>query len=188
MGELSERLDRLAVQTWSPDGNICAEARGEYQISVRFAAGTYRTYTESTLGQQLGRLGALVWTRYRREYTEIMETFLEEEPLPREDPEDRRFRERLEQLHLAGASADGRIGIRSRALVHWELTIAPGTLRALTEPEFLAQLDGAVREVVADYRARLILLTHEVYDIGLPRSPAAGQPAGPTDGAQARAR
>lgn len=169
MGILIDQLDRLSVEACSPDGCIRAEARGRYRISIQFRRNAYPFYAESVLGQQIAHLATLTWSRYRREYVELVNAFVDDST--GEDSEcDRWFSDGLKQMIVTGSSASGRIRLRSRALVRWECVIAPGTVRALTERDFLAELDQAVAEVTSDYRARVIMLTDEVYGLALPQS------------------
>jgi hypothetical protein len=169
MGELLDRLERLRVEARSPDGRIGAEAHGKYHVTVWFAANAYRAYTEWDLGHQLAQLASVVWTRYRRQYTEIMAAFLDEPP-PVLDSDDLRFQQRLEEMTVAGRSTSQWINVRSRALVRWEFAISGGAIHTLGEEEFLAELNSAVTDILRDYQSKLRLLTDDIYDIGLPRS------------------
>jgi hypothetical protein len=170
MGELAERLSLLSVEARSPDGGLAATARGHGDVRVSFAHDAYRGYRPETLARQLEALAALLWARYRRRYLEIVRTWTErgpdEEPEP--DAADREFQRRLERMDVAGRSVLGRVTVRSRALVSWQVDIQPGP--ALTERDFLAELDSAVAALLADHRAKLTLLTDAIYDIGLPRA------------------
>jgi hypothetical protein len=170
MGDLSDQLARIVVDASSPDGNISAQVRGRFDISVRFVRGAYGRYVESSLAHQLGQLATLAWTRYRRDYVETVDRFLEEPVTDTGDPgsDRRRYWERLEELVANGESPGGYLWIRSRALVRWEFTIADGTLRSLAEEAFVAELTGAVTDLIADYRAQVVLVTDELFDLGLP--------------------
>nr|WP_296067835.1 hypothetical protein [uncultured Actinoplanes sp.] len=170
MGELAERLSLLSVEARSPDGGLTATARGHGDVRVSFAHDAYRGYRPPALARQLEALATLLWARYRRRYREIVQDWARRDPgdEPEPDDADREFQRRLERMHVAGRSALGRVTVRSRALVSWQVEIEPGA--ALTEREFLAELDSAVAALLADHRARLTLLTDAVYDIGLPRA------------------
>lgn len=157
------------MEARSPDGRLGAEARGKYQVAVWFAAGAYPSYTEADLARQLGQLASVVWARYRREYTEIMAAFMNEPP-PDLDSDDHLFQRRLEETTVTGRSADRWITVSSRALVRWEFLISDGAVHALDETRFLTELNSAVTAVLRDYQSQLILLTDQIYDIGLPRS------------------
>jgi len=171
MGELTDRLERLVVEASSPDDMIKVTAQGRYEIRVQFQRGAYYGYTDREIARQLAAVASLVWARYRREYTEIVAAFRDDPDAAGEDePRDRVFQERLEQMTVTGASESGRISLRSRALVRWEVTIADGTVRSLSQQEFLAELSTALAAVFDDYRAQLIILTDEIYDIGVPDS------------------
>ncbi len=103
---------------------------------MRFVDRAYGGYTDSHLGHQLSQVATLVWTRYRRDYVEIVDAFLGE-PVHVEGADDRQFRDRLARLAVSGRSTAGWINVQSRALVHWEVTIKAGAVQALAEEEFL---------------------------------------------------
>jgi hypothetical protein len=175
MVRLSDHLTRLAVTVSSPDGRLTAEVRHPDRIAVRFGAGAYRSYRPDALSHQLALLATLTWTRYRRGYLAVLDEYLggliDDGDA---DPQDREYWHRLTDIAAAGRSAGGEVAVRSRALVHWEFDIGEGALNSLREHEFVAELCGAVHMLVADYRARLILLTDEVYGLGLPAWRRAG--------------
>lgn len=170
MGELAERLSLLAVEAQSPDGRLTATAQGRDDVRVSFAADAYRSYRADVLAHQLEALATLLWARYRRSYLEVVSSWTDRDEEPEPSAEDREFERRLTEVNLVGSSPDGWVVLRSRALVSWQVEIIGDPVRSLTEREFLAEVDSAVRDLLADHRAKLILLTDAVYDIGLPRA------------------
>jgi hypothetical protein len=171
MGELTDRLELISIRASSPDGGIEGTVRGRLDVDIRFVPGAYSRYTESALGGQLAQLGSLLWTRYRREYTETVAAVRAADNLVVDDePRDVIFRERMEALVVRGSSVQGWITVRSRALVHWEVEVGAGAIRHLSEDEFLAELGGAIADVLRDWQGKLIVLTDEIYDIGVPAS------------------
>jgi hypothetical protein len=84
--------------------------------------------------------------------------------------EDREFQRRLEAVTVSATSSRGWIRVRSRALVSWHIRIPREPVGSLSEQEFLAEVDGAVASLLADYRAQVTLLTDAIYDIGVPRA------------------
>jgi len=178
VGEFADRLAHLSVRADSPDGHISGHVGGPLQVEIRFQDGAYHSYSESDLGRQLGQLAAVLWSRYRRGYDEITAAYRDGEPAPYEEPEDVAFRERRAALAVRGRSPEGWIEARSRGLVRWEVTVAAGAVRALTEAEFLAELDGIVADILRDWQHEVIVLTEEIYGIGVPDS-LRRTPAGP---------
>jgi hypothetical protein len=170
VGELAERLSLLAVEAQSPDRGLAATARGRDDVRVSFAVGAYRGYRADVLARQMEALATLLWARYRRRYLEVVSEWADRDEEPEPTAEDREFGRRLAEVNVVGSSPRGRLVLRSRALVSWQVEIIGDAVGSLTEREFLAEVDGAIRELLADHRAKLILLTDEVYDIGLPRA------------------
>jgi hypothetical protein len=169
MGEFVDRLARLVIKVASPDGRINLELRQPDQVVVSFVPGAYRSYTAGRLARQLAQLATLTWTRYHRGYRETVEAILG--PLTDDGyahPRDREFWARLERLSLSSTSDHKTIHLRSRALVAWDISIADRVPATLTERQFLAELHSAAATILTDYRARVVLLTDEVYNLGLP--------------------
>jgi hypothetical protein len=167
MGELADRLGRIVTYASSPDGRIHLDLRGSADLRVSFDPGSYRSYSEERLGHQLSQLGALAWVHYHRAYVEVIDEFLVD-PVRVTSTEDAAYRDRVEQLSVRGRSPEGALAITSRALLRWDVTVAPGAIGEFTEREFLAELHAAVGDLLADHRARTALLRAEVYGLGLP--------------------
>jgi hypothetical protein len=168
MGEFADQLARVTVQAESPDGQIVGRVGGQMQVEIHFREGAYARFSERDLGHQLGQLAAVLWSRYRREYDEVTALYRDGEPAPYEEPEDVAFRERRAALKVRGRSSLGWIEASSRALVRWDVTVAEGTVRALTESEFLGQVDSAVADILRDWQHQVIVLTEQIYGIGVP--------------------
>jgi hypothetical protein len=170
VGQLAERLSQVSAEARSPDGGLWATFHGRDDLRTGFAPGAYRRYSSAGIERQLGALAAVLWARYRREYLEVVAAWADAGADSDQSAEDRLFRQSLEQLEVAGTSPGQWVTVTSRALTSWDFRLKPATLRALPEHEFLAETTGAVTALLVDHRAKTILLTDEVYDIGLPRS------------------
>lgn len=166
--ELEDRIGLLVVDARSPDGHVSARVQGRGSVSVGIDRGEYGRYDESGLAHQLAQLATVAWARYRRLYSETLEDYAGTPSEAEDSAQERTFAERSEQLECSGRSAGGDIELRTRGLRQWDVTIAPGTLARLPEHTFVAELSGAVAEVLADHRARMVLLTDELFDLGLP--------------------
>jgi hypothetical protein len=113
----------------------------------------------------------VLWTRYRRAYVETVAAVRAgDNPIIDDDPRDLEFRERMAALVVQSRSEEGWISLHSRALVDWNVEVGADAIRQLGEDEFLAELSGAVTHIVRDWQGKLIVLTDEIYDIGVPAS------------------
>jgi hypothetical protein len=174
MGELIDRLRRLSIQAWSPDGGVRGSVRDRLRVEISFAPDAYRRYSEPALGHQLAQLAAVLRARYRREYAATVAAYHGTDLVTDDEPRDVEFRERTAALVARGDSARGWVSARSRALVGWEVTVADGAVRTLSQAEFLAEVDGAAAAILRDWQNKVILLTDDLYDIGVPASLKAG--------------
>jgi hypothetical protein len=169
MGELAGRLQRIAIEATSPDRLIRARVHGRLDLDLEFATRAYGSYPDAELARQLGQLATLTWTQYRREYLQVENTFLDWSAQEK-DARDRLFEERVEQLTVEVSSPGGRLNVRSRALVRWDFTLAPGVQRRLTEQRFVAEVLAVAGGTIRAYRAARARLLDEFYDLasGLP--------------------
>jgi hypothetical protein len=174
MGEFTDRLSLLSVRADSPDGRITGSVESPPRATIRFRDRAYRQYSDSGLAHQLDQLAALLFARYRREYDEVLAAYRDLPPgagdLRYATSQEITFRERQAALTVRGRSARGRLEVTTRALVRWEVTVAAGTVSSLDESEFSSEVQSVVADVLRDWRNQTILLTEEIYGIGVPRS------------------
>lgn len=171
MGEFADLVGALRVQAQSPDGRISCEVAGPQRINLAFQGNGYSEYlSEQDLADQLGRLASVAFSRYRREYEEVLDRYRDYEPAPYELPADTEFRERQAAIRAYGVSPQRWIEAESRGLARWDVRVEDGARRALTMGEFLAEADGAVSALMRDWRHKVIALTDEIYGIGTPKA------------------
>jgi hypothetical protein len=168
MGEFADRVALLSVQADSPDGRVRGRVGGRMRVDIRFRGGAYDGYAERDLGHQLGQLASVLFSRYRREYDEVTAVYRDGPPAAYEEPEDVAFRQRRAELVVHGRSGSGWIEVSSRALVRWDVVVAAGAVRALTEQAFLAEVDGAAADILRDWQQKVIVLGDQIYGIGVP--------------------
>jgi hypothetical protein len=143
--------------------------RGRLDLDLEFAPRAFRLYNEAELSHQLNQLATVTWTRYRREYLEVENAFLDWS-VQEVDPHDELFEELAEKLAVHGSSPAGWVTVHSRALVRWDFHLVPGVLQRLTEQRFVGEAVGAAANTIRAYRARRARLLDEFYDLaaGLP--------------------
>ena len=171
MGEFADLVAALRVRAHSPDGRIFCEVAGPQQIEVAFPDNGYYEYlADRDLADQLGRLASVAFSRYRREYEEVLHRYRDYQPAPYELPADTEFRERQAAIRVSAVSPQRWIEAESRGLARWDVRVEDGARRALTQGEFLAEVGGAVSALMRDWRHKVIALTDKIYSIGTPRA------------------
>lgn len=165
MDDLDAELDGLAVDVTSPDRGISIMVRGE-QVEVRVRPGAYRRYDEPTLAHQLGQLAKVAWTRWRAAYDKVIERHIDGMVDDDLDAEAKQYRASLRRLTADGVSEDGSIELRTRGFLDWEVTIAPRTVRQVTEDAFVSRLLSAFSDLRVDHRRKVVVLQDEVYGFG----------------------
>jgi len=147
-------LDRITVQTRSPDGNIRVTMHGRGSIEMWFAPGAYERYGERALAHQLGVLATSTWVEHRRRYfaalsEEVGDTVRSDDRS--DSPKVAGYRRALAELRLSGGSSAGWVQATSISLVRWEFRVREGACRQLGEAEFVGEVHSAIRAVLADY-------------------------------------
>ena len=161
----------------SPDGRIQARISESGEVELSFGPGVYRRYEESALSHQLERLGQLSWIAYDRARTEelrvalgrTVEEFAEDLRRPK-DKQRQRYDADLAAIEAEGVSPSGWLRIKARGVLRWRVEIERGALRALTEHEFLAELETALRTLLAGRETQITLIKARHYDLGIPRA------------------
>jgi hypothetical protein len=154
VGGVPGPLDRIVVETRSPDQNISVTMHGRTEIEMWFSPGAYDRYDDSALAGQLSALATSTWVEYRRRYLAA----LSEEVGDTVRSEDRsyspklvKYQQELAELVLSGTSSAGWVRAGSVGLVRWTFTLHPGACRRLSEAEFVAETHSAVHALLADH-------------------------------------
>lgn len=166
MGVLSDRLDAMEIVVTSPSGGVQARLTGRTQVSIAFAAGSYRRYTEEKLAGALVHVARLLWAARTREYYAARSAAAGELIVgesPARTPSDHAFERDRTRLVAEGASADQRVRVSVRGMQDWTIRITAGTVRALTEDQFAACVAEAADDLIADQLAKIRLLKEEHY-------------------------
>jgi hypothetical protein len=156
----------MAVVVRSPDSNIEAEIDIDYQVQLRFRAGSFHKYNEATLEHQLSQLSRLAWAAYQREYLAAVEA--SGRVVNDWNPKRRAYREALASIEVTAGSDGGHIEVRSVGLERWACRIEPGTLAQLGQERFVAEAESAVAKLVTQYVHRVVLLKDEHFRFDLP--------------------
>jgi hypothetical protein len=166
----------MVVLVSSPDRSIEARVENYTDVRISFRPGVFDRYDESELAYQLGRLGVTTWVAYHRERTEAYRASqglsaeeLADAERPSDDPRRQRYEEELNAIEGEGVSAGRLVRIRTTGMMRWNVDIEPGALRHLGEQGFLGELHSAIRALIQDREAKIILLKAEHFDLGLPR-------------------
>lgn len=166
MGEVADQLEDLSVTVSSPDGNIEAQVTGGQARSLRFREGAYQRYTEAELAHQLARTATLLFVGHDRGVQKIVEDAGLHRPRGPEqaiDETHRRYLAELPNIYATGLGPREMVRFEATGLVQWRCDIAQGTIRYLSEPEFIAEVIGAAQALLRDHRYETGLLRNEHY-------------------------
>jgi hypothetical protein len=174
MGELVDRLNRVIIQEYSPDGGITAIQQHQNQVTLEFRSGAYRRYSEAGLEAQLAALADAVRISCQRSFYETISDFTGRSITAREaaqqlDGADRRLHEAQRELRVEVTSPGGWITGETQGLDRWQIRIRDGALRTLSEEEFVAEATAGLRDLLGVYRDRDRDLRDEFLDLRLPK-------------------
>lgn len=154
MGALGERLDNIHVRVRVPGTEIKGELRHRNELSISFEAGTYQWLRESRLQHQLATLARLLCAGWTREYLAALNSsFLRVEP--GEVAWNNDYEKARNQIEASGSSGDGRITVSAVGMENFSVRIIPGSLRELSEQEFVTRTGEAAAAFLADHMAQV---------------------------------
>lgn len=150
----------------SPDGQIRATVIGGTLKGLALAPGAYRGYGDAELGNQLVQLARLVWVVRERSRKEAMRAVLDDphaevvERTPKSSAE-RRLRQLRDNERVEVSSRHMKIGIIGGT--KWAIHIQSGTVRKLSEDEFLTELIQLVKQAMGAWRSTMNRLRRECF-------------------------
>ena len=166
MGDFAERIETMRVRASLRDDAIIAELCDRDQLTLAFREGFYNLCDDGDLERRLGLLASLLWAARTREYSRIYGEVTGDYSTGEDPPADVRetdWRAERDALVVTGSSADGRITVHAAGLRQWQVTLRPGTTRALGERQFAVAVGEAAGELIRDQFAKLAALSLKYY-------------------------
>jgi hypothetical protein len=167
---VADRLKALTVRVSSPDSHIQGVLNGR-SVRIRFRPGSYEDYREDVLAHQISRLLTLMATGYRRGHGQVMkdaDLVSVTDPAKADGPKQRRYLTEVNELVVLGRTARGLVRIRCVGMRDWQCRIAPGTVKGLTEEQFVAELEAAIQRLLSNYKHEIVFLKDRCYDLEIP--------------------
>jgi hypothetical protein len=154
MSSLAERLDAIRVHVKVPGADIEAELRGRTDVTLSFGRSVYEWLNEANLERFLAALARLLYVEWTRQYrAALSEPFRDAGTA--ESQRDRDFLAERDTLEAGGTSTDGRITVSATGMHNFSVRITRGSLRELSEREFVAGTREAVVSFLDDQRAKV---------------------------------
>lgn len=155
MTSLGDRLDAIHLRVRVPGTDIEAELRDRTNVTISFSDGGYEWLAEPGLEHHMARLARLLYTAWVRAYRDALSDAFRSAMGDPPDQRERDFLAARAQLRECGASSDGRVTISATDMHEITVRIAAGTVRALSEREFVSDTGEAVAALLADRRAKV---------------------------------
>ncbi|GAB2744387.1 hypothetical protein GCM10027174_17620 [Salinifilum aidingensis] len=161
MGELAERLDNIRVRASAPGVELDAELRNQREVALTFGESVYEFIDERYLERALAGLARRLYTGWLRQYKEaISTTNLNVEP---NDQHDFNFEEDVRAVEASAESSDGRITLATVGMQEFTASLRPGTVRQLSEREFVARVAEVAPLLIERYQAHVAELKVRYY-------------------------
>lgn len=166
MSELSDLLDRMQVRASVAGSPVAGFLHDRDEVEISFAPGYYDRADEAPLERHLAALARVLWAEYMRQYYAALSTAfgltVTKDP-PAIGRQDKEYVALRQDLVAEGWSGDGRILVTVRGMETWNVRVTPGTLRELTEAEFVTQLREAAGALIRHQFAGIRELKNRVY-------------------------
>nr|WP_218862114.1 hypothetical protein [Actinopolyspora biskrensis] len=158
---MAERLDRIRVRANAPGVDLEAELRDRNQVTLTFGESVYEFIDERFLERALAGLARRLYTGWVRQYREaISTTNLNIEP---NDQHDFAFEEEMHAVEASAESSDGRVTISTVGMQEFSVSIRRGTVRELSEREFVARATEVVPRLIQHFQAQVAELKVRYY-------------------------
>jgi hypothetical protein len=154
MSSLGERLDNIHLRVRVPGTDINAELRNRRDISISFGPDVYPWLNERHLEHYLANLARLLYVAWVREYRAALSDSFRDAGYP-EFQRDRDFLAARDEMESQGESADGRLTISAVGMQNVQVRIAKGTLRELSEHQFVACAKEAINALADDHMTKI---------------------------------
>jgi hypothetical protein len=154
MESLADRLDSIRLRVQAPGCEVYADLRNRKDVSISFGESVYEWMKESTLERSLATMGRLLFVEWVRRYrAELSDSFLAASRT--ETQNDRDFIAARAAMESTGRSQDGRVTFSVVGMQNLEVHIVRGTVRDLTESEFVARVHEAVQDLTTSYQSNV---------------------------------
>ncbi|MGJ7908273.1 hypothetical protein ACOQFL_17560 [Actinopolyspora sp. H202] len=138
-----------------------AELRDRSQVTLEFGESVYEFIDERFLERALTGLARRLYTGWVKQYREaISTTNLNIEP---NDQHDSEFEEEMRVVEASVESGDGRIAVSTVGMQDFSATIHPGTVRELSEREFVARVAEVTPALIQRFQAKVAELKVRYY-------------------------
>jgi hypothetical protein len=165
MSSLAQRLDNIHVRVKAPGAEIFAELHHRSEVDISFGPGIYDWLAERHLERYLASAAKLLYVGWTRACREALGDSIVQHSAAEETQTDRNYLDARGRLVATGRSADGRVTVTIKGVVH-EVTvrIADGTIRALNQREFADRVHEAVAALAEDHLEKIRELKLRFYE------------------------
>jgi hypothetical protein len=163
-------LKLIVATAQSPDGRIMAKVSDGDRVELRFRARTFPGYEAGELGNQLSHLATRLWAEYQRSYYRALSEAVGEDIRDSEretSPRAANFRKAQAELKIEATSPRKEVRLVTVGLMRWQVRVAPGIGRRLTEEAFLDEISRTLRALLAAYYDRVLQLRDTYFDLKL---------------------
>ncbi len=160
MSSLAERLDGIRFRVFVPGVDISAELRDRKNVTLAFGNGIYSQASEKDLERHLGTLARLLFVQWVREYQSARG---EDYGIKLGTQADRDYEQARAEIVAIGQSDDGRVRIRSRGMQSVEVIVAAGTVREVSEVDFVGDVRQAVTMLIDDHMTQILELKRRIF-------------------------
>lgn len=157
MGIVADRLAAMRIELSSPDGTLTGILRSSDDLTFEFGEGALRHYTERGLEHQLSVLFGRLWAAYRQaRLAAVAEaTGRPAEPFKPWRANGRRYETEREETVAQGMSTGNHVFVSSTGLRRWHIVVRDGSLSAMDEADFAAEVNSGYAAMMNDWHQKL---------------------------------
>lgn len=161
-----EEFDQQPISVATPSNRVFVTLVGTHDVRVGFAEGFYAATSDREMAAELTRAARLTFVARTRAFYAALGSAAGHRVEPGRRSLDRQsqaYHDGLERLVAEGTAADGRLRMVGVGLSSFTVTVAPGTVAALSESEFAEACRAGTLDFLADHLRRIAELKFDVY-------------------------
>lgn len=166
MPNIRDRLNAMAIQVLTPDGNVLCKLTGKNAFDLKFRSDSFYNYRAASLNRQLSAAITQLYVSYGEERRGILMeagfSFYDPEK-PHWNKRTREFNSKRDGLTYEGRSLSGSVLVTSSGWRQFNVSIDDSSLEQMETDDFVAEVKEAMADLYIDHRIAERMIKREVY-------------------------
>lgn len=165
MARITDQIESLHIELWSPDGKIGAALDGGRSLRLDISENDFEEYELTELERQLSALLTGLWEEFDRARLGVLKDAgcMEPEPGAKRSHQARELSVMRAESLYQGSSSGEAVTILSDGWKKFKVTLDSDSLDILSVEDFISQFAEAMNDLLIDYRVTVADMKREIY-------------------------